>query len=85
MAEHKPKHGKHKPRTIITHRHDDGTYSHEHLHDDGHPARYAGTSADLKDIDQHMQDHFGGGPEEAAAEPEAEATPAAEAEIPAAG
>jgi hypothetical protein len=72
--EHKKK--KRKPRKIITTRHDDGTYSHEHMHDDGKHSLFAGTSQNVEDVQQHMADNFGGG----AAEPEpaaAEAAPAA--------
>lgn len=72
--EHKKK--KRKPRQIITTRHDDGTYSHEHRHDDGKHAMFAGTSTTLDDVKQHMDDHFGGG---AAPEAEPEAAPPAEA------
>lgn len=76
MAEEHKK--KRKPRKIVTHRHDDGSYSHEHHHDDGKHAMFAGTSAHLDDVKQHMDDHFGGGAAEPA-EGEA-AAPAAEAE-----
>lgn len=74
--EHKKK--KRKPRRIITTRHDDGSYSHEHQHDDGKHNMFAGTSADLDDVKQHMDDHFGGG---AAVEP----APDAQAETAAPG
>ena len=57
-----------KPRKIITTRHDDNTYSHEHMHDDGKHAMFAGTSQDVADVQQHMADQFGGGAEPAAAE-----------------
>jgi hypothetical protein len=75
MAEHKKK--KRKPRRIVTTRHDDGSYSHEHYHDgDQHP-QFAGTSQTMDDLKQHMEDHFGGGapadgdaPAAAAGEPE---------------
>jgi hypothetical protein len=73
--EHKKK--KRKPRKIITTRHDDGTYSHEHMHDDGKHSLFAGTSQNVEDVQQHMADNFGGG----AAEPE----PAAVEAAPAAG
>lgn len=69
--EHKKK--KRKPRRITTTRHDDGTYSHEHMHDDGKHSMFAGTSANLDDVKQHMDDHFGGEPAEPAAEPAAPA------------
>ena len=73
MAEEHKK--KHKPRTIITHRHDDNTYHHEHQHDDGKHSMFAGTSQDVADVQQHMADHFGGeeSPEPGAASPEAAA------------
>jgi hypothetical protein len=73
MAE-EHKHKKRKPRTIITHRHEDNSFHHEHVHDDGKNSMFAGTSQDVGDVQQHMADHFGG------AEPaEAEAAPAAAA------
>ena len=75
--EHKPeggKKGKKKPRRIVTTRHDDGSYAHEHFHDDKpNEAKFAGTSQSMEDLQQHMADHFGGG---GAAAP-AEAEPAA--------
>ena len=58
MAEGKKKR---KPRKIITTRHDDNTFSHEHQHDDGKHSMFAGTSADVADVQQHMADHLGGG------------------------
>ena len=73
MAEEK--HKKRKPRKIITTRHDDNTFSHEHQHDDGKHSMFAGTSQDVADVQQHMADHFGGGAEAEAA-PEAAAAPA---------
>lgn len=73
MAEEK--HKKRKPRTIITHRHEDNSFHHEHVHDDGKNSMFAGTSQDVADVQQHMADHFGGGAE-ASAEPEAAAAPA---------
>ena len=87
MAE-EHKHKKRKPRKIITTRHDDGTYSHEHMHDDGKHNLFAGTSANMEDLHQHMDDHLGGGeaaPEAAAAAPDAAAaapSPAGEQEQP---
>ena len=54
-----PKHKKRRPRQIITTRHDDGTYSHEHRHDDGKHNLFAGTSTNLEDVKQHIDDHFG--------------------------
>jgi hypothetical protein len=74
MAEEHKK--KHKPRTIITHRHDDNTFHHEHMHDDGKHSMFAGTSADVADVQQHMADHFGGGAEAEAEPAEAAAAPA---------
>jgi hypothetical protein len=59
MADEK-KHKKRKPRRIITTRHDDNTYSHEHQHDDGKHSMFAGTSANVDDVKQHMDDNFGG-------------------------
>ena len=76
--EHKKK--KRKPRRIIVTRHDDDTYSHEHQHDGGEHNLFAGTSADLDDVKQHMDDHFGGG----AAEPAEPAGDAAQPETAAA-
>ena len=74
MAEEK--HKKRKPRKIITTRHDDNTFSHEHQHDDGKHSMFAGTSQDVADVQQHMADHFGGGAEAEAAPAEAAAAPA---------
>lgn len=66
--EEKPEHKKkRKPRRITTTRHDDGSFSHEHQHDDGKHNLFAGTSADVGDVKQHMDDHFGGEEGEAAA------------------
>lgn len=74
MAEHeaKPKHeGGKKPRKhlhqIVTTRAHDGTFSHEHIYKanrhDHHsePPVFAGTSANMEDLHQHMDDHFGDG------------------------
>jgi len=74
-AEKKPAEKKKaKPRRVMTTRHDDGSFSHEHHHDgDPHP-KFAGTSKTLEDLQQHMADHFGGG-----AEPAAEGAPEAAA------
>lgn len=80
MAEEHKK--KRRPRKIITTRHDDNTYSHEHLHDDGKHSQFAGTSSDVADVQQHMADHFGGGGE---GESPAEGGGAPAAEAPAAG
>lgn len=73
----KPK--KHLHQVITTQAHD-GTFSHEHIYKDkkedmhSHPPVFAGTSSDMDDLHQHMDDHFGpqtGGGEE----PEAEGAP----------
>jgi hypothetical protein len=77
MAEAKKKR---KPRKIITTRHDDNTYSHEHMHDGGDHNLFAGTSQDISDVQQHVADHFGGG-----AEPDAAAQPAAGPDAPTPG
>jgi hypothetical protein len=66
MAE--KKHNKKHPRRIVTTRHDDGSYSHEHHHDGDPQPKFAGTSQTMDDLKQHMEDHFGGGGEPAAAE-----------------
>lgn len=76
MAEEHKEHKKRKPRTILTHRHDDGSYHHEHMHDGGPHNMFAGTSQDVADVQQHMADHFGGGAEAEAAPAEAAAAPA---------
>ena len=73
MAE---KHKKKKPRHILTTRHDDGSYSHEHVHDGKSEKVFAGTSANLEDVNQHMQDHFGGAEEPAGGEAAPAAAPA---------
>jgi hypothetical protein len=73
MADEK-KHKKRKPRRIITTRHDDNTYSHEHQHDDGKHSMFAGTSANVDDVKQHMDDNFGG-PDDAAEEAAEAAAP----------
>jgi hypothetical protein len=82
MAEEKPKseHGKkHKPKLhkIITTRAKDGSFGHEHLHEGSHEPVFAGTSRDMDDLHQHMDDHFGpGGGETPAPEAaQAEAAP----------
>lgn len=54
---------------IITTRAKDGSFGHEHIYkdhpDDVHsrPPVFAGTSQDMEDLHQHMDDHFGGGAE----------------------
>jgi hypothetical protein len=73
MADEKKK--KRKPRTVITHRHDDGTFHHEHRFDGGDHEMFAGTSSDVPDVQQHMADAFGGGAG-GAAEPDAGAAAA---------
>jgi hypothetical protein len=71
---------------IITTRAHDGSFGHEHVYkehpEDPHsrPPVFAGTSQDMDDLHQHMDDHFGGGAEEGAPggeEAEAGAPPAA--------
>lgn len=57
---HEAKKKKRKPRKLTITRHDDGTYSHEHMHDDGKHNLFAGTSTNLDDLKQHVQDTFGG-------------------------
>ena len=55
---------------IVTTRAKDGTFGHEHIYkdhpDDMHskPPVFAGTSQDMEDLHQHMDDHFGGGEEQ---------------------
>lgn len=66
--EHKPKHK--KPHKIITTRAEDGSFGHEHVHKGESTPIFAGTSRDMNDLHQHMDDHFGE-PQEAAAEPAA--------------
>jgi hypothetical protein len=61
---------------IITTRAKDGSFGHEHIYkehpDDVHsrPPVFAGTSQDMEDLHQHMDDHFGGGAEEGQGEPD---------------
>lgn len=77
MADKKPKHK--KPYKIITTRAKDGSFGHEHMHEGEAQPVFAGTSRDLEDVHQHMNDHFGDGqeeqpePEEGGGQPEAEA------------
>jgi hypothetical protein len=72
MAEKKEAEGKRKPKKkhlhqIITTKAHDGTFGHEHVYKDKpedhhtHPAVFAGTSHDIGDVQQHMEDHFGDG------------------------
>jgi hypothetical protein len=48
---------------IMTHKADDGTYVHEHHYvgknGEHHPPRFGGTSSNMKDLHDHMDDHFG--------------------------
>jgi hypothetical protein len=75
---------------IITTRAQDGTFGHEHVYkekpEDMHsrPPVFAGTSQDMDDLHQHMDDHFGGGAEQEEPEEQGGEQPAAGAE-PAAG
>jgi hypothetical protein len=61
---------------IVTTRAKDGSFGHEHIYkehaDDVHsrPPVFAGTSQDMEDLHQHMDDHFGGGSEQAQGEPD---------------
>lgn len=75
----KPKHKKKRePHKIITTKAKDGSYGHEHVFEGSDRPVFAGTSRDMDDLKQHMEDHFGGGPAEA--EEEAEEQPAASAD-----
>lgn len=59
---------------IITTRAHDGSFGHEHIYKDkkedmhSHPPVFAGTSSNMEDLHQHMDDHFGGGDNEQAEE-----------------
>lgn len=85
------KHKKHLHQIITTQAHD-GTFLHEHVYKDKkedhhtHPPTFAGTSSNMEDLHQHMDDHFGpqasAGGEEAEAAPEAEAEAAGQGEEP---
>jgi hypothetical protein len=66
------KHSASKPKKkhlhqIITTRAHDGSFGHEHVYKDhphspmSHPPVFAGTSQDMGDLQQHMEDHFGDG------------------------
>lgn len=63
---------------IITTKARDGSFGHEHVYKDhpddlhSHPPVFAGTSSDMDDLHQHMDDHFGGGGGEAGGEAPAE-------------
>lgn len=59
MAEEKKSESKKKakPRRIVSTRHDDGSYSHEHYHDGKAEPHFAGTSQSLADLQQHMADN----------------------------
>lgn len=69
MAE--KKHKKKKPHKIITTRAEDGSFGHEHVDENGQ-SKFAGTSQDMTDLHQHMDDHLGGDDEE---QPDADAQP----------
>jgi hypothetical protein len=62
-GEHKPK-KKHLHQIVTTQAHD-GTFSHDHIYKDSkeaqhsHPPVFAGTSSNMDDLHQHMDDHFG--------------------------
>lgn len=79
MAEKEHKHKKKKPHKIITTRAEDGSFGHEHVAEpDGRPV-FAGTSQNMQDLHQHMDDHLGGDDEQAEQPADGEAQPAAEA------
>lgn len=50
---------------IVTTQAHDGTFGHEHIYKDkkedqhAHPPVFAGTSQNMEDLHQHMDDHFG--------------------------
>jgi hypothetical protein len=52
-----------KLHAITTTKADDGSYVHEHHYQGKNgehmPPRFGGTSADMKDLHDHMEDHFG--------------------------
>jgi hypothetical protein len=62
-GEHKAK-KKHLHQIVTTQAHD-GTWSHDHIYKDhkeaqhSHPPVFAGTSSNMEDLHQHMDDHFG--------------------------
>lgn len=64
MAEEKHAHKKkHKgPHKMITTRAKDGSFGHEHIEHPGGTPVFAGTSRDLADLHQHMDDHYGSAP-----------------------
>jgi hypothetical protein len=65
--EHKGKEAGKKPKmklhAITTTKADDGSFVHEHHYQgkngEHHPPRFGGTSSDMKDLHDHMEDHFG--------------------------
>jgi len=61
----KAKKEKLKLRAITTTKADDGSFIHEHHYEgkDGqrHPARFGGSSSNMQDLHDHMEDHMGGG------------------------
>ena len=67
MAEKEHK-KKHKPHAIFTRKAKDGSFSHEHHVEGEHQPIFAGTSQNMDDLKQHMEDHFSDGPAEEAAE-----------------
>jgi hypothetical protein len=85
MAEKEEKPGKKKhkkPHKIITTRAQDGSFGHEHVHEGSDKPVFAGTSQNMDDLKQHMEDHFGGGAAEPAAEPDAAAAAPGDAAAP---
>jgi len=84
-ASHKGKAKKKHLHQIITTRARDGSFSHDHIYKDhpehphSHPPVFAGTSQDVDDLKQHMEDHFGDGAQ--AAENEGEEPAGAQGEM----
>lgn len=66
-SEGKGKESSKKPKmqlhAITTTKAEDGSYVHEHHYmgknGEHHPPRFGGTSSDMKDLHDHMEDHFG--------------------------
>lgn len=91
------KKGNKKPKlklhAITTTKADDGSFVHEHHYvgkgGEHHPPRFGGTSTDMQDLHDHMEDHFGGGAEQQEdgedAEPEQGGAQGAPAAAPAQG
>lgn len=72
-TKHKPHR---KPHKIVTTQAEDKTFSHEHHYHGQHEPVFAGTSQNMDDLKQHMEDHFG----EGAAAPDGQAEAAAPGE-----